>query len=534
MRLLIPILVLCASTMLTAQTTRLTDLNEGPANGISEDVRILTTFDNSIVFFDEVDDIRYLFISDGTMEGTKELLNVGSSGWINSVHEIGDFLYANGRIDTIPDRSLVRISKIDHSTEILLESWETISWMQSYNGALYFSGEETNFDNYLYKYDVELEEAVQIFEVYWFGGIYGIGQFKDEIYVMHGVDIDDTMQLSKTTGEPGNQTLIDYFPASSVNRPPLMQAADDYMFFWARSDGNSYSLYKTNGETNSSVLLSDTFEYIPFYDYEERRSFTTIGNNYLFRAREKDGSFAKFFTADGDNDVVEEIVTAESGQDVEGEPEYFVHYNGKVYMKANYAEFFFPAYALFETDGTFFGTRRVLDFDEMPSGYSNDGFGLTSFENRLYYTAYTDEAGRELWSTEGTEESTTQHTDLVPGDASSGIVHLTPVGENLFFFADTPEFGRELYVYQSEDVNTTDVYLEEQIELFPNPVSDWLRIEYTNGSEKMYMISDMHGQQIERGLVQNDRIKVSTLPSGAYILTIKEDGIQKIGRFIKL
>jgi len=101
---------------------------------------------------------------------------------------------------------------------------------------------------------------------------------------------------------------------------------------------------------------------------------------------------------------------------------------------------------LWETDGTFEGTRRVLDLNKGSAGAFPRH--LTSFQGNLFFAARTEAFGEELWRTDGTRENTVMVADIYKGSSSGAPSELTTTvdGSLLFFAAETEWNGRELWV----------------------------------------------------------------------------------------
>ncbi len=99
---------------------------------------------------------------------------------------------------------------------------------------------------------------------------------------------------------------------------------------------------------------------------------------------------------------------------------------------------------LWATDGTPGGTRRVRDIQPGPGSSAPEG--LTAVGNRVYFRADDGEHGRELWVSDGTAEGTRLVWDLNPGGFSSNPQSLAVSGGNLFFSADDGETGQEPWV----------------------------------------------------------------------------------------
>jgi ELWxxDGT repeat protein len=85
----------------------------------------------------------------------------------------------------------------------------------------------------------------------------------------------------------------------------------------------------------------------------------------------------------------------------------------------------------------------VVNIDSETSSWP---FALINFNGILYFTAYTEEYGRELWKTDGTEENTEQVIDINAGNEDAFYIHSFCINENeLFFCATNGENGYELW-----------------------------------------------------------------------------------------
>jgi ELWxxDGT repeat protein len=82
---------------------------------------------------------------------------------------------------------------------------------------------------------------------------------------------------------------------------------------------------------------------------------------------------------------------------------------------------------------------------------------LTLINGTLYFNAYHETTGRELWKSDGTGARTILIKDLLPGRSSSTPESLTPVNGVLYFTAGTGTTGAELWkfdpAYQSITFN---------------------------------------------------------------------------------
>jgi ELWxxDGT repeat protein len=99
---------------------------------------------------------------------------------------------------------------------------------------------------------------------------------------------------------------------------------------------------------------------------------------------------------------------------------------------------------LWRTDGTRAGTFVVRDINPGPS--PSGIFGLTAAAGRVWFAADDGEHGAELWSSDGTAAGTRLEADVAEGQASSYPSNLAAAGGRLFFSADDGVTGRELWL----------------------------------------------------------------------------------------
>ena len=135
---------------------------------------------------------------------------------------------------------------------------------------------------------------------------------------------------------------------------------------------------------------------------------------------------------------------------------------------------------IWKSDGTPEGTVRVADIREGALGSMPRDF--VSEENRVLFTAYTDQFGREQWATDGTELGTIRVHNVASIAATTDLAPFTPSGEkplvlqgqtigdvhqvgDWMYFAtwDNNRNGR-LWKSDGSDVGTTEIqYVGENI-----------------------------------------------------------------------
>ncbi|MET0556289.1 MAG: ELWxxDGT repeat protein [Vicinamibacteria bacterium] len=173
---------------------------------------------------------------------------------------------------------------------------------------------------------------------------------------------------------------------------------------------------------------------------------------------------------------------------------------------------FFVAYddvhgsELWSSDGTPAGTVLVKDIGTAGAGPSE----LVSLGGLLFFAAHGP-GGRELWRSDGSEAGTLQVLDIRPGPGSSSPDGLTVVGSRLFFAADDGTHGREPW---STDIDSSVTALARDVEpgaesSFPEKATAFEGIAYFSA------YTDAHGIELWRS---------DGTPAGTYLLKDLDPG----------
>jgi ELWxxDGT repeat protein len=267
------------------------------------------------------------------------------------------------------------------------------------------------------------------------------------------------------------------------------------LFFSAYTIANGYELWKTDGTGGGTVLVMDIFpgSNSGFVDYN--------GNFYigLDNVWEQNGSF--FFVANDNNSIqsnnnvelwksdgttggtvkVHEIYAGNDGS----HPNNFVTFNNQL---------FFGAYTntygteLWKTDGTSGGTLLVKDI-RPGNGYGVNSslYKIIAYGNSFYFHAFeTGPSDHEIWKTDGTAGGTVKLLDIYAGtngSYSNSFVILP--NDNVIFLATDANNGNELWVLNFPGISSVGEFSLSDFSVFPNPV--------TNGSVTLVMSDGMTG-----------------------------------------
>ena len=111
-----------------------------------------------------------------------------------------------------------------------------------------------------------------------------------------------------------------------------------------------------------------------------------------------------------------------------------------------------PAAAAAEEPPTYVEVAEQVA-DVRAGGGSSPAY-LTAMGDDLYFSAYGDATGRELWRSDGTEAGTQPVMDINPGSGDGGVEEIVTAGGSLFFAATDGAHGWELWTSDGTSAGT--------------------------------------------------------------------------------
>lgn len=201
-------------------------------------------------------------------------------------------------------------------------------------------------------------------------------------------------------------------------------------------------------------------------------------------------SFLFFIQANAQYNFEELEINPNSNGDAS--PHSFVEFNGEIYFSAFNDN---SGRELWKTDGTQAGTVLVKDIFTGTSFFrqnSGDPRRLTVLNGELFFTAKTSTEGRELWKTDGTEAGTVIVKDILTGIGDgvvSGYAPFNIFNNKIVFIADEPG-ASNTYLYESDGTNAgtkpistfAQMWFSTQIESSMCVYNDFLIFEGTSSN----------------------------------------------------
>ncbi|MDH3455046.1 MAG: hypothetical protein OEL80_07835, partial [Desulfuromonadales bacterium] len=388
------------------------------------------------------------WITDGTTEGTRLIANINALGDSNP----GQFTLFMGEVYFTADdgKSGVELWKTDgtNAGTVMVENIgleeaiadpppvsSTPGELTVFNGALYFTANDIDFGVELWKTDgtnagtvmvknIGLEEAVAdpapvsgnphdltVFN----GALYFVADdgpfaelaYGEELWKTTDGTTANTSIVMDIGVDPGDPTL------AYDGSPQKFFIYDNNLYFFADDGGNGFEPWRTNGATTVMVanIGAGAFPTDPV-----KLTYWTAFAGRLFLTADNGTDGLELWSTDGSGATM--LINLNSAGDgvVANRDDVFRIFNNQLFFFGNDGS---RGYEPWATNGSPGSAAIVLDL--RPGSSPTDAAGLaflTTYQDRLYFTADDGSKGTEIWTTAGTGTETSVLKDIAPGGAT--------------------------------------------------------------------------------------------------------------------
>lgn len=292
-------------------------------------------------------------------------------------------------------------------------------------------------------------------------------------------DLEHGEELWVTDGtKTGTMMVKDIFPGETSSNVLYITRFNDKVVFQATAnDDEGAELWISDGTSDGTYMICD----INILGGSEPAGFTQINETqFIFGAKDYESiSYGEeeqrwLWISDGTEEgtkLLKDCKVIYPGFKVATDDErFFVRVGRKVYFKGDTKDSEFGE-ELWMTDGTEAGTKMLLDINK---NVANEETGatagaqldwLTNFKNeKLFFTAYSDEYGNEPWVSDGTIDGTYMIKDLTVGTDANGLPAghgaFTPrvYNDKVYFRGFDSYYGLELFVTDFTEDGTNVVF----------------------------------------------------------------------------
>lgn len=408
---------------------------------------------------------KELWKTDGTEEGTKLVKDIhaggdndGSNpGWFVERHAELFFSAADGAGDELwkTDGSAagtVRVQDINVG-----DDGSGPADLFQFKDEIFFSASNDAYGNELWSLgsdsgaqlikDIRAGEADSLP-----GGYSGFFEFNGHLY-FNAQDDMTGMELWRTDGTTaGTERVIDADPGSGSSWPTNFFEFKGDLYFTSEVFNSAFNsfpahLFRVDGETGVAEQALD----IPIDLLE---GVTVAGDFMYFSGLDPELGF-ELFRSDGTEagtTITRDIMKGDDDSD----PRNLFEHNGQIYFAAGDsrdAETQRPVFNLWVTDGSPLGTKKVS-----PEEIIEDT-PFVAYRDEVYYTAFTEDFGWELFKTDGTLAGTSMVYDVNEGPASSFAIPKHVFEDQLLFVAEELSAGYEIWVHDGSTTEMVDVHI---------------------------------------------------------------------------
>ncbi len=498
------------------------DINPNGNSMFSGNGAYLTSVGDKLFFVANDGEIgRELWITDGTREGTELIKDIYAGAEGSDIHGLIEhnglcYFFAD---DGINGKELWSSDGSESGTQMVADInvgdgsavFGTFEYLTSYNGSLYFEAFDDE-DDLLWQVDSDNNASiVELPFDNFHSSITGIHVMEGDLYFFRKLTFDglilykyDGSQLTKIV-ELGLGNIITH------------QHSSNGIMYYAVQSGFDDILYVYDGNTDmNSELFTPESTVHSAIAYNSKLIFSVDDDPSLY--------------------VIDHVLNTPTVLNaaetifIDKEPTAFSVFNNYIYYYGESSDD-----GIHRTDGTIPGTELLFDIKK-PFGGTN---AIHVFQNNLLIAgekSYT--TGEELFISDG-EASLEILSDINPGNKDSEPNGFITLGdEKVFFTAETEDAGRELWVYDLGPVSTKD-FDSESFEIYPTLADKMISVKN---------LTDINPQNIkaviynaEGIIVKEDNldvlssgIDVSQWNPGVYFIGLETGKVKQTFKFVKL
>ncbi|PSR52757.1 hypothetical protein AHMF7605_04085 [Adhaeribacter arboris] len=235
-----------------------------------------------------------------------------------------------------------------------------------------------------------------------FYAIYNLTAVKNKVYFSAAQGNQDEYELWQSNGTEAGTILVKNIGKNYSSYPEQLVNLNGVLIFSAATQEFGREYWKTDGTAEGTVQIADinpgpatsTFNSISsiYYSYAPIVSSYTIFNNYLYFSANDGSHGTELWRTDGTTSGTSLVSDVNQGP-IGSFPQPFTSNNGKIYFSAFSASY---GTELWSTEGTAATTKQLFDLNNgLPGSYPTK---FSFINDKIFFMAGKNDSGRQLWS----------------------------------------------------------------------------------------------------------------------------------------
>ena len=250
-------------------------------------------------------------------------------------------------------------------------------------------------------------------------------------------ELDGRAELWRTDGSY-TETIRLTDTDDVLYHPSGLTDAGGKLFFWAEDADAQMKLWSFDEDQSNLEAIQDLHG-------TSERALVSLKEELFFSHKSDEHSDTELWKVDNTSERAERVTV------IPGSGVNLLAAEDQIFIEVSYDTPGPGTPGLYRTDGTAEGTYALYT-----EGYNDRTLAILG--NQMFFVGYSNEAGDELWVSDGTVAGTKLVKDIVPGRQGCGLANMVAVGDTLYFGATDSEGNAALWKSDGTAYGTVPIF----------------------------------------------------------------------------